>query len=85
MDGRDIRIEEADDLHQGGLIKLRLLALLLSLIVIGYLLVSSLIGLEAPAIQPLARFTRIFMLLLLSAEFLLNQLKKWLQGSRNIH
>ncbi len=85
VDGRDIRIEEAAALHEGGFTKPRLLALLLSLIVFAYLIFTSLFGVDAPAIQPLARFTGFFMLLLLVAEYLLNQLKKWLQGSQSYH
>lgn len=89
VDGRDLRMEDALNLHQSAFTRPKAIALLLALIVVLYLLTVSLFsrwsGQPIPAIQPLARFTGFAMLSLLVAELLLNALKRWnrqIQGRR---
>jgi hypothetical protein len=86
VDSRDLCIEDAADLRQGALTRPRALALALALIVLVYVLFMNLLsqasGQNIPAIQPLARFAASAMILLLVAEQLLNQLRKWMRQSQ---
>jgi hypothetical protein len=64
------------------------LALGMALIVLCYFLVMTMYsqwtGHAIPAIQPLARFTALVMLLLLSVEFLLGRLHRWMQDTLGV-
>ena len=86
VDSQDLCIEDAADLRQGALTRPRALALALALIVLGYVLFmnffSQASGENIPAIQPLARFAALAMILLLVAEQLLYQLRKWMRQSQ---
>jgi len=86
VDGRDVFIEAARDLQQSAMTRPRAIALLLALIVFLYLIVEGLFAhwnsQPLPAIQPLARFTALAMLLLLGLEQLINGLKRLRQHSQ---